>query len=205
VNTRFGVLISAKDQDFYDANSDYMSRVWRIRSVDGPAAALAAAGHADVYAYRFDWDDGGKFLSTDTGKLLGAAHAMEIPFVFDRFRLFGSLDNAVFAKATLADRQALADQMGAYWANFARSGVPSAQGAPDWPKWSENGGTLMRLDTKAGGGSGPISGVDTMERLAADLKADARLDDAERCLIAKGAAEWNPGVSAALVAGLGGC
>ncbi len=205
VNTRFGVLITAKDQDFYDANSDYMSRVWRIRSVDGPAASMAAAGHADVYAYRFDWDDGGKFLTTDTGKLIGAAHAMEIPFVFHRFQLFGPLDPTVFAKKTAADREALAAAMGAYWASFARDGAPSAPGAPAWPKWSDNGGTLLRLDTAAGGGVEPMAGVDSMERLIADLKADPRLDDAERCLIARGAAEWNPGVSAAIIAGLGIC
>lgn len=204
VNTRFGVLISAKDQDFYDANSDYLSRIWRVRSVDGPAAAMSAAGHDAVYAYRFDWDDGGRFLTTDTGKLLGAAHAMEIPFVFDRFRLFGDLDGAVFARKTLAERQKLADDMGAYWANFARTGAPSATES-DWPKWSENGGTLKRLDVASDQGPPTLQGLDTMEKLLADFASDPRLDLAERCLIAKGAAEWNPEISAAMLAALGEC
>ncbi|MEL7240714.1 MAG: hypothetical protein AAGK78_17795, partial [Planctomycetota bacterium] len=64
-----GAFIVARDQDFYDAASDYSSRVWRIRSVDGPAARMIAAGHEDVYGYRFDWDEGGSFLFMDLGKV----------------------------------------------------------------------------------------------------------------------------------------
>ena len=54
------------------------------------------AGHRDVFAYRFDWDGSGRFLLTDFGRLLGAAHGLEIPFLFDRFVLTGDADRFVF-------------------------------------------------------------------------------------------------------------
>ena len=60
--SKLGPIRVARDQKFYDAASDYSSRVWRIRSVDGPLARMGQAGHSDVYGYRFDWDGGGKLL-----------------------------------------------------------------------------------------------------------------------------------------------
>ncbi len=76
VNQYLGVFFIPKDANFYDRLADYQSRLWRIRSVDEPAAMMTGAGHGDVYAYRFDWDEGGRFLWTDLKKLLGAAHAI---------------------------------------------------------------------------------------------------------------------------------
>lgn len=74
--------------------------------------------------------------------------------------------------------------MGAYWAAFARAGVPAAEGLPEWPVFAENGGSLMRFDSTNDGGVGVITEGDTLEKLAADLNADPRLADEERCFIA---------------------
>ncbi|MBY0422362.1 MAG: hypothetical protein K2Q06_08670, partial [Parvularculaceae bacterium] len=128
-----------------------------------------------------------------------------IPFVFNRFRLFGSLDRAVFRKETAADREALSRQMGGWWAAFARDGAPGDAGGkgPLWPQWSENGGTLMRLDSARGGGSAAFADKESMERILADMRKDSRLDDARRCAIARGAVEFNAEVSETLVAVLG--
>ena len=63
----------------------------------------------------------------------------------------------------------------------------------------------MRLDSRAGGGAAAMAGADSIEKLVADFAADTRLDANERCLIARGAGEWNPDISAALIAGIGGC
>lgn len=199
---KLGPLVFARDQDLYDAASDYMSRIWRVRSVDGPAAALAAAGRTDVYGYRFDWDEGGRVLFSDTKKLLGAAHGMEIPFVFDRFILFGDLDRVIFTEKTAPSRQALADAMGAYWANFARTGDPAAAGLPAWPRWSD-GGVLMRFDDAASGGPAAIATSDSMAAIIADMKKDPRLTDADRRRIADGAGEWNPDIAEEMRALLG--
>ena len=41
----------------------------------------------------------------------------------------------------------LADQVSAAWANFARNGVPSADGLPTWEAYTREGGATMLLDT----------------------------------------------------------
>ena len=199
----FGAFIVARDQDFYDAASDYSSRIWRIRSVDGPTARMNAAGHDAVFAYRFDWDEGGRFLFMDLAKVLGAAHAIEIPFVFNRFQLLGDADKIMWAKKTRASREKLSRSMGAYWAAFARDGEPGDAGSPFWPRYSVEGATLMRFDSEAGGGPEVMQGADSLDRLAADLKSDPRLDDAERCLIVAGIGEWVPSVEGLLSAEIG--
>jgi para-nitrobenzyl esterase len=192
VNRWFGVLLSAKNQKFYDRLAEYQSRLWRIRSVDEPASAMAAAGHLDVYAYRFDWDEGGRFLTMDLKKLLGAAHAIEIPFVFNRFKLLGRLDPVMFQEKDAADREELSRAMGAYWAAFARDGDPGAggeKGLARWPRWRTGGGTLLRLDA---GGRELFTGADSIDQLIADLAADRSLSAKERALVAEALGVWLP-------------
>ncbi len=195
VNQFAGVFIWPKDRAFYDALSTYQSRVWRARSVDEPGAMMAEAGHSEVYGYRFDWDEGGKFLVTDFGVLFGAAHAMEIPFVFNHFEFFGDSDRIVFAGATKESREALASEMGAYWAAFARSGDPNAgrNGAPQWPTLDGPAGTrLMRFDSAADGGNEAIVGAESFEGVLADLAVDDSIDAAQKCLIAEAIEFWAP-------------
>lgn len=176
----FGVIIRVKDQAYFDILTDYQSRMWRALAVDEAAARMTAAGHDAVWAYRFDWDEGGTMAFMDMSKLLGAAHAMEIPFVFNNFDFFGRLDPALFNDANADGRQAVAGAMGAYWAAFARTGDPGAAGGPDWRAWREEG-VLIRFDAPSAGGPELITGTDSVSRIGADLAADERLTPAQRC------------------------
>ncbi|HEX9032443.1 MAG TPA: carboxylesterase family protein [Streptosporangiaceae bacterium] len=77
-----------------------------------PALAVAearAAGPASTYFYEFAWRSPG----------LGAAHALEIPFVFDNLSAPGA-EAAVGPGAP----QEVADQMHAAWVRFASTGDP---------------------------------------------------------------------------------
>ncbi len=196
-DTKFGQFIVAKDQDFYDAASDYSSRVWRIRSVDSPLARMASAGHEAVYAYRFDWDEGGKFLWTDLSKMLGAAHSIEIPFVLNRFKFLGDADKVMWRKKTEQSRQKLSRAMGSYWASFARTGEPSSDALPAWPTFGQEA-KLIYFDSDNDAGIRVEAGADNFEHLVSDLKADTRLTETERCEIAKGLQEWRVDLSSAL-------
>ena len=189
---RLGRFIVPRDATYYAASSNYGSRVWRIRSVDLPAAQMAAAGHSQVYAYRFDWDDGGRVFLSNLKNLLGASHGMEIPFVFNRFQLLGSLDSVMFQKKTLKDRDALSRTMGTYWANFARTGTPGSAGGLAWPAYSAGGETLIRLDSANDGGIELMQGADSFSSVLADLKADKRLNQKERCELGAGLARFLP-------------
>ena len=201
--TMFGIFFVARDQDLYDAASDYASRVWRVRSVDQPASLMERAGHSDVYAYRFDWDDGGRFLFMDLKKMLGAAHAMEIPFVFNVFSLLGDADRIMFQKKTEDDRQQLSRTMGSYWANFARNGVPSAGDAPTWPVYTAGGTSVLRLDAESDGGIELLREPDSIDSIINDLRADARVTDEEKCLIGESIVEWVPTLATEVMGRLG--
>jgi para-nitrobenzyl esterase len=56
---------------------------------------------------------------------LGAAHGLEIPYVFGTFgpRGFDETDRA------------LGEKMRSYWVQFARTGDPNADGLPEWPAY----------------------------------------------------------------------
>ena len=113
-----GDLFSAIQTDWY----------WRI-----PAIRLADAhstnARASTYMYEFAW------RSPQLGGRLGAAHAVEIPFVFDTLGL---------GTEPLLGRdppQSLADVMHDAWVAFATSG------SCGWPKYDLAHRPTMRFDT----------------------------------------------------------
>ena len=180
ISTRtMGVFYRPRDRTYFSTLSDYQSAMWTIGAVDDPATLMVAGGHDDVWAYRFDWDEGGSNLFIDTPLMLGAAHGMEIPFVFNHFELFGVLDPILFNGRNEVSRTRLAHQMGQYWADFARDGDPGG----DWQSWGMTG-QRMRFDTADGGGPEMIEGRGTVGDIAQALASDARIDDDERCRIA---------------------
>lgn len=177
VSRRLGIFFRIRDENLYEAVSEYQSRIWAINAVDEVAATMTAGGHENVWAYRFDWDEGGSNLFLDSAEIFGAMHSMEIPFVFNTFEFFGSrLDPIVFNDDNADSRIALAREMGSYWARFARQGEPGG----GWARWSE-GPARMRFDTLADGGSVMMAGEFTIEGLASDISSDDRLTAEERC------------------------
>ncbi len=63
-------------------------------------------------------------------------HGAEIPYVFDHPE-----DNE--------EQKALAAQISQAWINFARNGVPEADGMPEWEPYTREGGATMILDTQS--------------------------------------------------------
>jgi para-nitrobenzyl esterase len=186
-----GKLIVARDQEFYDSISHYLSRLWKIRAVNEPASMMFAAGHKDVYAYRFDWDDGGHFGPTDLKDILGAAHGVDMPFVFNRFPHKTPGDKLLFTRKTREACETLSRSMGSYWASFAREGIPSCQGEAGWPVFGSER-YCLRFDTASTTDAGieVRKNNDSLGLLASDLMNDERIDDRERQLIVKELDNW---------------
>jgi para-nitrobenzyl esterase len=194
----FGKLPMARKAGFYDAVSDYPSRMWRVNAVDVPASRMAAGGLPTVWAYRFDWDEEGRVLVSNLGRLLGAGHSLEIPFVFGHFELLGAFDRFAFTKHNEPGRIALSNAMMSYWVNFAATGAPGrgVDGKlPEWKPWSNapSADRLMIFDSPAGGGWRMSADHETSQRIVADLLADKRVKTpTQRCDILTRVSRDNP-------------
>lgn len=121
------------------ARADIVDDVLTDRAFRIPAVRLAeqqVAQGAPVWMYRFDWK------SPVLNGRLGAAHAMELPFVFNTLAEPG-------LSALTGDgptRQALADRMHAAWIAFARTGDPNTSALPAWPAYDVDRRATMLFD-----------------------------------------------------------
>ena len=116
-----------------DIMSDMVFRMPAIRLAEGQVTQ-----GAPVWMYRFDWE------SPAFGGVLGAAHAMDIPFVFN------TLDVELSRTFTgdSPGRQKLSDLMHAAWAAFIRSGNPAIASLPAWPLYDlDRRATMIFSDT----------------------------------------------------------
>lgn len=177
VDWQFGVLPSIKDVDYYNRVSEYVSNTWKAGAVDEPAKLISNTDALPVYAYRFDWDESPSNLLADLPTLIGAAHGVEINFVFGDFE--GGVDLGPLAdKANASGRKELSLTMMDYWANFAHTGSPgkgySAEQAT-WSPWSETGRNIMLLDTSADGGSRMAEVRDNIADIKLKIPSDTLL------------------------------
>ncbi|MCZ6619115.1 MAG: carboxylesterase family protein, partial [Gammaproteobacteria bacterium] len=171
-----GIPYKVRDVSAYDRDSAYGTDAWKIRAVDSLAEHLRDSQGDSVYAYRFDWDELRTVLTLDLGKLLGAAHALEIPFVFGNFDLIDR--TMVISGDNIPARDALSASMMSYWAEFAHTGNPGRgrDGNENaWTSW-ENGAAsnnrLLILDSSNDGGIRMSSFRITREDLRARLLSD---------------------------------
>jgi para-nitrobenzyl esterase len=150
----FGIIPRIDNQAGFDRLAAYYSDLWRLVAVDRPATVITASGGAPVFAYRWDWDEGGSNLLVDLSTALGAAHGLEIAFVLGDFEQ-GIPIPFLFNEENRSGREQLSRQMMNYWGEFARSGDPgrgTRGDQPDWSRWDAGAGGLMLLDSAAGGG-----------------------------------------------------
>ena len=61
-----------------------------IKGVIEPLNNLSSAGAKSLYAYRYDWDDHRRRPIADFKKIIGAAHATEIPLIAGNNKLVGN-------------------------------------------------------------------------------------------------------------------
>ena len=95
------------------------------------AKLQATTGKAPVYLYMFSHvpphpETNGNNPPTP----VGAVHSSEYIYVFDNLRMKDY-------QWTSADRR-MAQIMSTYWSNFAKTGNPSGEGAPNWPVYNPN-------------------------------------------------------------------
>ncbi len=173
-----------KNERMYELSSEYGAKGWKARGADEAADAIARSGRSRAWVYRFDWDEEGRLLWVDFSRLFGAAHALELPFVFGTLNL-GRASEYVFPEESYAGARALADTMMDYWGRFARTGDPGGEGAAaPWPAWEAGAGRFLLFDSEAGGGLSLSNETVTRDGVVAAVATDDRFEsDAERCII----------------------
>jgi para-nitrobenzyl esterase len=125
-----------------------------LRDYPSPALALSALGtdaifacptleldqamakYVPTYAYEFN-DEHAPAPYPSPGFPYGAAHASELQYLFGLpATSHGNLS---------AQQQQLAATMRQEWTSFAKSGVPTASGAPAWPRFTAAAQTMLSL------------------------------------------------------------
>jgi len=184
------IFVRLRDEERYQLLSRFHSDMWKVTGVDEPAAVLRASLGPKVFAYRFDWDEEPVVLGADLGVLLGAAHGMEIPFVFGHFRFGrGRLAQLIFDSDNLPGRVHVSDAMMSYWAQFAYAGDPDGgrEGTlPRWLPWDDStpeAGRFLVFDTPAGGGIRMSSQIESRQSVIERIDAEDGLAQSERCRI----------------------
>jgi para-nitrobenzyl esterase len=184
VRTVMRVPLWRRDAVAYERDARYGSNTWKALGVDGPAESMRRVQGPSVFAYRFDWDELASPLWLDLPTLIGAAHAIEIPFVFGRFEL-GRMGNRLFDESSEPGRTQLAQAMMSYWAQLAHNGDPGHGRdwkLPRWEAWGTGDKTFLVLDSEAGGGIRMSDERVTVPGLVdAVLQDEDFPDDATRC------------------------
>ncbi len=156
--TRLFLLFNSKvrrDRDLYEAIATYGSDLWKATGVDEPARRLTSAEEAPpVYVYYFHWgspdEDGSSPLPGKLGRLLGAAHFLDVPFFMGSAAGKGFIPaSLVFTKESLPGRAALTEAMMSYLIGFIHTGDPNSRSREltEWPRWSPERPDYIIFDT----------------------------------------------------------
>jgi para-nitrobenzyl esterase len=177
-----GLIPTIKDLPTYNRVTGYFSDAWKAQAVDETAAVLQRSQGDTVFTYRLDWDDEADYGVVNLRDLLGAAHSVDINFVFGDDATQGL---PLRDRNNGASRDALSDTMMAYWAHFAKHGIPGNGGRaelPVWRSWSANEPSLMVFDSTQDGGVRINDDRMTIADLKQRLHDDPAIDEPhDRC------------------------
>ena len=120
-----------------------------IFSCNGINVSARVAGQGSpVWMYEFRNQSAPPLVGSLGGKYSltykqGAAHAAELPYLFNMLNIGGP------------EQTALKEAMTRYWTNFARTGTPNGNGVPAWAPYKS--GKIQALDVADGGGVKPMA------------------------------------------------
>ncbi len=177
--------VKLKDEEAFEAFNYYRSSAWKIRGVDIPLAGLFNAGNENLYAYSYNWDDHRRYIVADFKKLIGAAHATEIPLLAGNAKLVGGYPLSDLIYPAGRSKMFTSRNMMKFWANFAKNGVPGkSTNLIEWNSIVSNGelgSSHMILDNKSN--LKMKSDQNTFKSLAIELYEDKRVNSLEKCVI----------------------
>ena len=175
--------VGLKDEAAFELFNSYRSRAWKLRGVDNPLRSLASAGNNDLYAYRYDWDDHRKWPVANFKKLIGAAHATEIPLLTGNNKLVGDYGFLIYPKGP--SKHFLSKNMMNFWANFAKTAKPGkSSNKQEWVKYDgldEIESNFMVLDNRKN--LKMDKDQNSFKSLVNDLYYEKDITDLEKCVV----------------------
>ena len=175
--------VSLKDEAAFEIFNHYRSSAWKLRGVDGPLRGMKEAGNEILFAYRFDWDDHRRFVVGDFKKLIGAAHATEIPLLTGNNKLVGDYGFLIYPRGP--SKRFTSKNMMKFWANFAKNGKPgNSTNSVEWLPYiniKNTNSSFIVLDNRAN--LKMSSDTISFESLAEDLYKETAVTDLEKCVV----------------------
>jgi para-nitrobenzyl esterase len=175
--------VALKDEKAFEIFNAYRSKAWKIRGVDNPLRNLAIAGNKNLYAYRYDWDDHRKWPVANFKKLIGAAHATEIPLITGNNKLVGDYGFLIYPNGP--SKSFISKNMMLFWTNFAKTGKPGASSnKKEWLKYNSlnaSESNYLVLDNKRN--LKMESDQISFETLVNDLYYEKSITELEKCVV----------------------
>ena len=175
--------VKLKNEPAFEAFNYYRSAAWKIRGVDLPLQGILNSGNNSLYAYRFDWDDHRRILVADFKKLIGAAHATEIPLLAGNEKLVGGYPLSDLIYPTGISKLYTSRNMMRFWSNFAKNGNPgTSTNSVKWEPYNETDKyTFMVIDNR--GNLKMRTQAQSFKDLSVQLYEDERINELEKCVI----------------------
>ena len=176
--------VKLSNEASYEAFNYYRSSAWKIRGVDTPLKSLSIAGNKELYAYRYDWDDHRKLFVANFKKLIGAAHATEIPLLTGNMDLVGGNPLSDLIYPPSYSKRYLSKNMMKFWAYFAKTGAPGdSSNLVLWEPYlsKSDASYYLVLDNK----KNLAMAIDdiSFKSLTKELIIDTRLTKREKCVV----------------------
>ena len=172
------------DETSFEAFNFYRSSAWKIKGVDKPLKSLAIAGNTELYSYRYDWDDHRRLVIADFKKLIGAAHATEIPILTGNNDLVGGYPLSDLIYPPSLSKRFTSKNMMRFWTNFAKNGSPGeSTNSVKWEKYLSEDGSQNYLIIDKRKNLKMISESISLDQLATKLFKEKSLQKLEKCVV----------------------
>ena len=176
--------VDLSNEESFEAFNYYRSSAWKIRGVDVPLKSLSEAGNNSLYAYRYDWDDHRRHVIADFKKLIGAAHATEIPLLTGNMDLVGGYPLSDIIYPPSISKRYTSKNMMKFWTNFAKNGSPGkSSNAVIWEKYQNINDISNYLVIDKKKKLSMVENRTTFQSLIDELIIDNRVNDSEKCVI----------------------
>ena len=175
--------VTIKNKRAFEVFNNYRSSAWKIRGVDNPLRNLADAGNNKLFAYRYDWDDHRKWPVANFKKLIGAAHATEIPLLTGNNKLVGNYGFLIYPKGP--SKFFTSKNMMVFWTNFAKTGNPGvSSNHKEWFKYkgkNKKESNFMVLDNRRN--LKMDSDQNSFKSLVSNLYYEKDITELEKCVV----------------------